>query len=102
LLKLCPHSADYKWNYEFDEEKGYEHLCSTEGWKEYQERRDRKADELGKDLNLITVIIYLDEYVHNNARNESYLAIYFVLGNIPISVCREQMRALSGLELLNG
>lgn len=91
--------ADYKWNYEFDEEIGYHHLCSTKGWKDFQERRDRKAAELGKDLKLITVIPYLDEYEHHQSRHESYLAIYITLGNIPVTVRKWQMRAQCGLEL---
>ena len=91
--------ADYKWNYEFDEEIGYHHLCCTKGWKDFQERRDRKAAELGKDLKLITVIPYLDEYEHHQSRHESYLAIYITLGNIPVTVRKWQMRAQCGLEL---
>ena len=75
------------FEYEFQEELGYNHLCSTDGWKEFQEYRDAAANEQGKDFKLISVIPYLDEYEHHHARQNSYLAIYILLGNMPIEVC---------------
>ena len=72
--------------FDYNQVNEVSHLCSTDGWKEYQQYRNEATMKQNKDFKLITVIPYIDEYVHHNARQTSYLGIYVMLGNIPISV----------------